>query len=205
MESRASSVAYMQMAARWSAELEGTSLYPQQVSSLRARLVPAAHRMRRRLRILGVSFYAGRILVSVTSLLAPSAVTLQPGDLGERGQSTVRWLTWSLGLLKSVANAALSLFHVDRSYAALSEQCGRLETEMWLYLQLAGRYAKGGHRDQLSEFVERFESILSKSVRIERPDPAAARESVVPSLKSSKQLPRSRSAPALSSTSKDDG
>ena len=205
MESRASSVAYMQMAARWSEELEGTGLYPQQVSSLRARLVPAAHRMRRRLRILGVSFYAGRILVSVTSLLVPSAVTLQPGDLGEHGQATVRWLTWSLGLLTSATNAVLSLFHVDRSYAALSEQCSRLETEMWLYLQLAGRYAKGGHRNQLSEFVERFESILSKSVRIERPEsakPAASVREAPPDA-----LPRSRSAPVLSakSSSKDDG
>ena len=191
----------------WSEQLEDTALLPAQVQALRARAVPAVRRLRKQVRRLALVFSTGRLTVSAGALLVPSMASL---EIAEEQRPILRWTTWGLGLLTSLCNAGISLFGVDRKYFALKDQLSRLESELWLFLALAGRYRNRegaiGHRGPYQEFIERLEHMLEKTVRTELATAASQPQSTpaIPALRttsSAPAIPRQPTQPQVSAAS----
>jgi hypothetical protein len=106
-----------------------------------------------------ILYYCLRIPAMVIAAIVPALVALNPGSVG-------RAITVVLGVVVAAATAVehfLNSGHRWRHYRGTAEL---MKSEAWLYLELAGSYAK--YRtlaDAFPRFVERAETLMRTEVR----------------------------------------
>lgn len=122
-------------------------------------------------------FHVGRFIVTVGSLIVPALLSIQytTSTISVDGiQLEVYWTTWTLSLLVTTFNGILTLFKIDKKYYFLNTVVEQLQSEMWQYIHLTGKY--GGkltpghfptHDNQFVFFAHNMEKIKLKQVEEE--------------------------------------
>lgn len=122
------------------------------------RIAAKATALERRVWRLSCVYRAAKTVVTLGALLTPAVSGL---DVPAGRSEVTFWLIWSLGLGTAASNALISLFALDRKYFSLKERLSRLESEVWLYAALAGKYKQGGaHQALFPTFLENCEHLL---------------------------------------------
>ncbi len=92
-------------------------------------------------------FHIGRTIVSVGSLIVPALLSIQYTSGGTTETAPVAlqiyWATWCISLLVTMFNGILAVFKVDKKYYFLHTIYEHLQSELWQYIHLSGKY--GGH------------------------------------------------------------
>ncbi len=146
-------------------------------------------------------FTVGRFIVTVGSLIVPALLSIQytTGTTGPNGvELEIYWTTWVLSLLVTTFNGILTLFKIDKKYYFLNTVLEQLQSEMWQYIHLTGRYngkyISGQHPTHENQFVffcsnmekiklkqveeEYFKLIEAKETRPQETGPRRASQSV---------------------------
>lgn len=122
-------------------------------------------------------FNIGRFIVTVGSLIVPALLSIQytgSTTIGADVPLQMYWVTWSLSLLVTISNGILTLFKLDKKYYFLNTVLEQLQSEMWQYIYLTGRYAGkyspgklASHDNQFIFFCHNMEKIKLKQVEEE--------------------------------------
>jgi hypothetical protein len=122
-------------------------------------------------------FTVGRFIVTVGSLIVPALLSIQytTGTSGPEGiELEIYWTTWVLSLLVTTFNGILTLFKIDKKYYFLNTVLEQLQSEMWQYIHLTGRYSgkyiqgqQATHENQFVFFCNNMEKIKLKQVEEE--------------------------------------
>lgn len=92
-------------------------------------------------------FHIGRTIVSVGSLIVPALLSIQYTSTGTSDTAPlamqIYWATWCVSLLVTMFNGILAVFKVDKKYFILHTVHEHLQSELWQYIHLSGKY--GGH------------------------------------------------------------
>lgn len=122
-------------------------------------------------------FNVGRFVVTVGSLIVPALLSIQytTGTSGPNGiELEIYWTTWVLSLLVTTFNGILTLFKIDKKYYFLNTVLEQLQSEMWQYIHLTGRYSGKythgivpSHENQFVFFCNNMEKIKLKQVEEE--------------------------------------
>jgi hypothetical protein len=92
-------------------------------------------------------FHIGRTIVSVGSLIVPALLSIQYTTNGSTDSAPlamqIYWVTWFISLLVTMFNGILAVFKVDKKYYFLHTIHEHLQSELWQYIYLSGKY--GGH------------------------------------------------------------
>lgn len=122
-------------------------------------------------------FTVGRFIVTVGSLIVPALLSIQytTGTNGPQGiELEIYWTTWVLSLLVTTFNGILTLFKIDKKYYFLNTVLEQLQSEMWQYIHLTGRYSgkyigsqQATHENQFVFFCNNMEKIKLKQVEEE--------------------------------------
>ena len=116
--------------------------------------------------------------MTVGSLIVPALLSIQyngatPGD--SQGLALqIYWITWFVSLLVTTCNGILTLFKIDKKHYLLHTISAQLESEVWNYIYLSGKYggvySKGkppSHANQYVIFCHNMEKIKLKQVEEE--------------------------------------
>jgi hypothetical protein len=122
-------------------------------------------------------FNIGRFVVTVGSLIVPALLSIQytgSTTIGADVSLQIYWTTWTLSLLVTMCNGILTLFKLDKKYYFLNTVLEQLQSEMWQYIHLTGRYAGKycpgklpSHDNQFIYFCHTMEKIKLKQVEEE--------------------------------------
>ena len=122
-------------------------------------------------------FNIGRFVVTVGSLIVPAMLSIQYTGSTSTGSDVslqIYWVTWVLSLLVTTCNGILTLFKIDKKYYFLNTVLEQLQSEMWQYIHLTGRYAGkycpgklATHENQFIFFCHNMEKIKLKQVEEE--------------------------------------
>jgi hypothetical protein len=122
-------------------------------------------------------FNIGRFVVTVGSLIVPALLSIQytgSTTIGADVSLQIYWTTWTLSLLVTMCNGILTLFKLDKKYYFLNTVLEQLQSEMWQYIHLTGRYAGkycpgklATHDNQFIYFCHNMEKIKLKQVEEE--------------------------------------
>lgn len=157
-------------------DIEGlTSL---QKNSIITRYISLMEKLKRRTRYYSFYFHVGRTIVTVGSLIVPALLSIQyNGATPGENQTTalqIYWITWFVSLLVTTCNGVLTLFKIDKKYYLLHTISAQLESEVWNYIYLSGKYSgfygKGktpSHHNQYVIFCHNMEKIKLKQVEEE--------------------------------------
>ena len=123
------------------------------------------------------TFNIGRFIVTVGSLIVPAMLSIQytgSTTIGADVSLQIYWITWTLSLLVTMCNGILTLFKLDKKYYFLNTVLEQLQSEMWQYIHLTGRYAGKycpgklpNHDNQFIFFCHNMEKIKLKQVEEE--------------------------------------
>lgn len=123
-------------------------------------------------------FYIGRLIVSVGSLIVPALLSIQYTSAGTAETAPlameIYWATWNVSLLVTMFNGILAVFKVDKKYYFLNTIHEHLQSELWHYIYLSGKYCghytKGivsTHSNQYIYICHNLEKIKLKQVEEE--------------------------------------
>ncbi|HEV2125782.1 MAG TPA: DUF4231 domain-containing protein [Chloroflexota bacterium] len=111
------------------AVLSGLDLEPIQQAYLQERWLGQSARQAQR------RYYSLRLVAILGGVTVPALIGL---DIGGSGQSLVRWLAFSLGLLVAVAVALEEFFRFGERWRHFRQQSEVLRSEGWAFLQRSG-------------------------------------------------------------------
>ena len=122
-------------------------------------------------------FNISRFIVTVGSLIVPALLSIQYTGSTNTGTDVslqIYWTTWALSLMVTISNGILTLFKLDKKYYFLNTVLEQLQSEMWQYIHLTGRYAGkycpgklATHDNQFIYFCHNMEKIKLKQVEEE--------------------------------------
>lgn len=126
-------------------EIQGLSDF--QKNTLITRYVTITEAIYKRSQIYTYLFHIGRTTVSVGSLIVPALLSIQYTSAGTADTAPlamqIYWATWCVSLLVTMFNGILAVFKVDKQYYFLHTIHEHLQSELWHYIYLSGKY--GGH------------------------------------------------------------
>ena len=114
-------------------------------------------------------FYMTRLMITVGSLAVPALLSI---NMKPDTEPFLYWLTWSFSLAVTTSNGIVTLFKIDKRFFSLHATMERLRSEIWQYLELAGRYSgilgssqhKPSHSNQYVYFCSQIEKIRMKHI-----------------------------------------
>lgn len=123
-------------------------------------------------------FHTGRAVVSVGSLIVPALLSIQYTTNGTTDSAPlamqIYWATWCISLLVTMFNGILAVFKVDKKYYFLHTVHEHLQSELWQYIYLSGKYggyytkgAQATHANQYVFVCHNLEKIKLKQVEEE--------------------------------------
>lgn len=123
-------------------------------------------------------FHIGRTIVSVGSLIVPALLSIQYTSNGTADTAPlamqIYWATWCVSLLVTMFNGILAVFKVDKKYFILHTVHEHLQSELWQYIHLSGKYGgfytKGAPTTHANQYVfvcHNIEKIKLKQVEEE--------------------------------------
>lgn len=122
-------------------------LTPFQKHTVLSRYISMTETFKRRTKLYACVFHIGRFIVTVGSLIVPALMSIQYADTGpvsvQNMSYQIYWVTWIISLLVTTCNGVLTLFKVDKKYYFLNTVLEQMQSEMWQYIYLSGKY--GGH------------------------------------------------------------
>jgi hypothetical protein len=157
-------------------DIEGLSSL--QKNSIITRYISLMEKLKKRTRYHSCFFHFGRTIVTVGSLVVPALLSIQyngatPGE-NQTSALQIYWVTWFVSLLVTTCNGILTLFKIDKKYYLLHTISAQLESEVWNYIYLSGKYSgfysKGKaptHNNQYVIFCHNMEKIKLKQVEEE--------------------------------------
>lgn len=124
-----------------------TGLTEFQKHTLITRYISIIESIHRRSLAYAYLFHIGRTIVSVGSLIVPALLSIQYTTNGTTDSAPlaiqIYWVTWFVSLLVTMFNGILAVFKVDKKYYFLHTIHEHLQSELWQYIYLSGKY--GGH------------------------------------------------------------
>ena len=149
--------------------LEGLSNF--QKETLKNRYITLTEDFSGRSRFFAVVFHGGRTIVTVGSLIVPALLSIQNNSYSPEIALSIYWTTWVLSLLVTMCNGVLTLFKIDKKYYFLNSVLEHLQSEMWMYIYLSGKYEGrdivSNHQNQYGRFCSAMEKLKLKQVQEE--------------------------------------
>jgi len=114
-----------------------------------------------------------KIFIIICGILNPSLLSIN-NDQEEKHYTFLFWTVWSLQLLVSLITSFVSFYKWDKKYFLYSSYKSKINQEIWLYLELTGRYsinydsdiyetnADSNHKNKFNLFMERLEYLFKK-------------------------------------------
>jgi len=151
-------------------ELEGLSNF--QKETLKNRYITLTEEFSGRATFFALVFHGGRTIVTVGSLIVPALLSIQNTNSISPEQALVfYWTTWFVSLFVTMFNAVLTLFKIDKKYYFLHSVLEHLQSEMWQYIYLTGKYEGhdilSTHQNQYIHFCTTMERLKMKQVQEE--------------------------------------
>jgi len=151
-------------------ELEGLSKF--QKETLKNRYITLTEDFSGRATFFAILFHGGRTIVTVGSLIVPALLSIQNTNSITQAQAIdFYWTTWTVSLLVTMFNAILTLFKIDKKYYFLHSVLEHLQSEMWQYIYLTGKYEEhdmiSTHANQYAHFCTVMEKLKIKQVQEE--------------------------------------
>ena len=150
-------------------ELEG--LTPFQKETLKNRYITLTEEFSARGTFFALIFHGGRTIVTVGSLIVPALLSIQnTNSITQEEANAFYWATWFVSLFVTMFNAILTLFKIDKKYYFLHSVLEHLQSEMWQYIYLTGKYENHGtstHANQYIHFCTTMERLKIKQVQEE--------------------------------------
>jgi hypothetical protein len=126
-------------------DIQGLSEF--QKHTLITRYITVTESIYKRSKLYTYLFHIGRTIVSVGSLIVPALLSIQYTSAGMANTAPlsmeIYWATWCISLLVTMFNGILAIFKVDKQYYFLHTIYEHLQSELWQYIYLSGKY--GGH------------------------------------------------------------
>lgn len=118
-----------------------------QKNTLITRYITITEEIYNRSKLYTYLFHIGRTMVSVGSLIVPALLSIQYTSTGTEANAPlamqIYWATWCVSFLVTMFNGILAVFKVDKKYYFLNTILEHLQSELWHYIYLSGKY--GGH------------------------------------------------------------
>ena len=151
-------------------ELEGLSKF--QIETLKNRYISLTEEFSGRATFFAVVFHGGRAIVTIGSLIVPALLSIQnTNSITSSTSVDLYWTTWTVSLLVTMFNAILTLFKIDKKYYFLHSVLEHLQSEMWQYIYLTGKYEDhtivSTHTNQYIHFCTVMEKLKIKQVQEE--------------------------------------
>ena len=151
-------------------ELEGLSRF--QIETLKNRYITLTEEFSGRATFFAVIFHVGRAIVTIGSLIVPALLSIQnTNSISIIQANDFYWITWTVSLLVTMFNAILTLFKIDKKYYFLHSVLEHLQSEMWQYIYLTGKYEShdtiSTHANQYIHFCTVMEKLKIKQVQEE--------------------------------------
>ena len=125
-----------------------------------------------------------KLFIIICGILNPSLLSIN-NNQEEKFYTLLFWTVWSLQLLVSLITSFISFYKWDKKYFLYSSYKSKINQEIWLYLELTGRYSTpiettieqendknknynnnilvpANHTNKLNLFLERIESLFKK-------------------------------------------
>ena len=125
-----------------------------------------------------------KLFIIICGILNPSLLSIN-NNQEEKLYTFLFWTVWSLQLLVSLITSFISFYKWDKKYFLYSSYKSKINQEIWLYLELTGRYSTpiettieqendknknynnnilvpANHTNKLNLFLERIESLFKK-------------------------------------------
>ena len=151
-------------------ELDGLSNF--QKETLKNRYITLTEDFSGRATFFAIIFHGGRTIVTIGSLIVPALLSIQnTNSITPAASVDFYWATWVVSLLVTMFNAILTLFKIDKKYYFLHSVLEHLQSEMWQYIQLTGKYEDhtilSTHANQYVHFCTVMEKLKIKQVQEE--------------------------------------
>jgi Protein of unknown function (DUF4231) len=151
-------------------ELEGLSKF--QIETLKNRYISLTEEFSSRAIFFALIFHGGRAIVTIGSLIVPALLSIQnTNSITSSVTIDLYWTTWAVSLLVTIFNAILTLFKIDKKYYFLHSVLEHLQSEMWQYIYLTGKYEDNTiastHANQYVHFCSIMERLKIKQVQEE--------------------------------------
>lgn len=114
-----------------------------------------------------------KIFIIICGILNPSLLSIN-NNQNDKFYTLLFWIIWGLQLSISLITSFISFYKWDKKYFLYSGYKSKINQEIWLYLELTGRYGSGmidnnnnmiveaNHKNKLNLFLERIESLFKK-------------------------------------------
>jgi len=147
--------------------LEGLTNF--QKETLKNRYITLTEDFSGRSQFFSVIFHGGRSIVTVGSLIVPALLSIQNNSYSPQTTLAIYWTTWVLSLLVTICNGVLTLFKIDKKYYFLHSVLEHLQSEIWQYIYLTGKYEGriSSHQNQYGHFCSVMEKLKIKQVQEE--------------------------------------
>jgi len=113
-----------------------------------------------------------KLFIIVVGIINPALLSINH-DQNNRFYVLIYWSVWILQLVVSILTALISFFKWDKKYFLYTSYKTKIEQEIWLYLELTGKYNiletdyeirhnKTNHSTKLKTFLNKIESLYKK-------------------------------------------
>ena len=114
-----------------------------------------------------------KIFIIICGILNPSLLSINDCS-NDYYYVTLFWIIWGLQLSVSLITSFISFYKWDKKYFLYSSYKSKINQEIWLYLELTGRYSsiidsdtkeiifESSHKNKFHMFMERIEYLLKK-------------------------------------------
>ena len=122
-----------------------------------------------------------KIFIIICGILNPSLLSIN-NNQNDKFYTLLFWIIWGLQLSVSLITSFISFYKWDKKYFLYSSYKSKINQEIWLYLELTGKYGtsiidqnnnnnnnnnnniiiEASHKNKLNLFLERIESLFKK-------------------------------------------
>ena len=115
------------------------------------------------------NFYTtSKLFIIICGILNPSLLSIKFNNHESSYYLLLFWTIWSLQLTVSLITSFISFYKWDKKYFLYSSYKSKINQEIWLYLELTGKYSDNqnqyniGHINKFNQFMERIEYLFRK-------------------------------------------
>ena len=115
------------------------------------------------------NFYTtSKLFIIVCGILNPSLLSIKFNNHQSNYYLLLFWTIWSLQLTVSLITSFISFYKWDKKYFLYSSYKSKINQEIWLYLELTGKYSDDNnqynsyHSNKFNQFMERLEYLFRK-------------------------------------------
>ena len=115
------------------------------------------------------NFYTtSKLFIIICGILNPSLLSIKFNNHESNYYLLLFWTIWSLQLTVSLITSFISFYKWDKKYFLYSSYKSKINQEIWLYLELTGKYSdvnnqnNVNHSDKFNQFMERIEYLFRK-------------------------------------------